>query len=101
MCSAQNSTINVPATATGTPEEQRPNTPVDLATVHVAIYDAVMAIAGTHRLMLMFGAKDIQLRQWTVTDPQGYDTTVAVYNLDSNKKPDPGMFQINYQRLIQ
>ncbi len=59
------------------------------------------AIAGTHRLMLMFGAKDIQLRQWTVTDPQGYDTTVAVYNLDSNKKPDPGMFQINYQRLMQ
>jgi outer membrane lipoprotein-sorting protein len=59
------------------------------------------AIAGTHRLLLMFGAKDLQLRQWTVTDPQGYDTTVAVYNLDSNKKPDPGMFQINYQRLIQ
>jgi outer membrane lipoprotein-sorting protein len=59
------------------------------------------AIAGTHRLMLMFGAKDLQLRQWTVTDPQGYDTTVAVYNLDSNKKPDPSLFQINYQRLIQ
>jgi len=59
------------------------------------------AIAGTHRLMLMFGAKDFQLRQWTVTDPQGYDTTVAVYNLDSSKKPDPGIFQINYQRLIQ
>jgi len=42
-------TINVPASATGTPEEQRPNSAVDLATVHVAIYDAVMAIAGTHR----------------------------------------------------
>jgi len=24
-------------------------------------------------------AKDGQLKQWTVTDPQGYDTTVAVY----------------------
>ena len=42
-------TINLPASATGTPEEQRPNTAVDLATVHVAIYDAVMAIAGTHQ----------------------------------------------------
>ena len=42
-------TINMPRTATGTPEEQRPNYAVDLATVHVAIYDAVMAIAGTHR----------------------------------------------------
>jgi len=30
----------------------------------------------------MIGAKDGQLKQWTVTDPQGYDTTVAVYNLD-------------------
>jgi len=42
-------TINVPAAATGTPEEQRPNSAVDLATVHVAIYDAVIAIAGTHQ----------------------------------------------------
>jgi outer membrane lipoprotein-sorting protein len=52
---------------------------------------------GTNRLMLMFGAKDFQLRQWTVTDPQGYDTTVAVYNLDTSKKPDPSMFKINYE----
>jgi len=42
-------TINVPASVTGTAEEQRPNSAVDLATVHVAIYDAVMAIVGTHR----------------------------------------------------
>lgn len=42
-------TVNVPASATGTPEEQRPNSAVDLATVHVAIYDAVMGIAGTYR----------------------------------------------------
>ena len=42
-------TINVPGAATGTPEEQRPNYATDLATVHVAIYDAVMAIVGTHQ----------------------------------------------------
>jgi len=42
-------TINVAATpGTGTPEEQRPGGAVDLATLHVAIYDAVMAIVGTH-----------------------------------------------------
>jgi outer membrane lipoprotein-sorting protein len=51
---------------------------------------------GNNRLMLMFGAKDFQLRQWTVTDPQGYDTTVAVYNLDTKTKPDPDLFKINY-----
>jgi outer membrane lipoprotein-sorting protein len=58
-------------------------------------------IAGTHRLMLMFGAQDYQLRQWTVTDPQGLDTTVAVYNLDSKQQPDPNMFRIDYTRQIQ
>ena len=59
------------------------------------------ALVGTNRLMLMFGAKDFQLRQWTVTDPQGYDTTVMVYNLDSSKKPDPEMFKITYERSLQ
>jgi outer membrane lipoprotein-sorting protein len=53
-------------------------------------------IVGTSRLMMMFAAKDMQLKQWTVTDPQGYDTTVAVYNLDTSKRPDPSMFRIDY-----
>jgi outer membrane lipoprotein-sorting protein len=53
-------------------------------------------IVGTSRLMIMFSAKDMQLKQWTVTDPQGYDTTVAVYNLDTSRRPDPDMFKIDY-----
>ncbi len=56
------------------------------------------ALVGTSRLMLMIGAKDGQLKQWTVTDPQGYDTTVAVYNLDATKKVDPGLFKIDFTR---
>jgi outer membrane lipoprotein-sorting protein len=58
-------------------------------------------IAGTHRVMMMFGAQDYQLRQWTVTDPQGYDTTVAVYNLDTRSQADPNMFRIDYTRPVQ
>ena len=58
-------------------------------------------LVGTSRLVLMFNAKDMQLRQWTVTDPQGYDTTVAVYNLDTTHKPDPNLFKIIYERLLQ
>ena len=53
-------------------------------------------LIGTSRMMLMIGAKDGQLKQWTITDPQGYDTTVAVYNLDSTKKVDPGLFKIDF-----
>jgi outer membrane lipoprotein-sorting protein len=56
------------------------------------------AVVGTSRLLMMFDAKDLTLKQWTVTDPQGLDTTVAVYNLDSNTKPNPNLFVINYQR---
>ena len=56
------------------------------------------ALIGTSRLMLMVGAKDGQLKQWTVTDPQGYDTTVAIYNLDTGKKVDPGLFKIDFTK---
>jgi outer membrane lipoprotein-sorting protein len=63
------------------------------------VIDEKQTLGGTHRLVLMFATKDSQLKQWTVTDPQGYDTTVALYNLDASRKPDPGLFRINYERL--
>ncbi|WAC28607.1 LolA family protein [Ancylobacter sp. SL191] len=52
-------------------------------------------MVGTYRLMIMFDAKTMQLKQWTVTDPQGYDTTVAVSNLNTSERPDPMLFVIN------
>ena len=58
-------------------------------------------LVGTSRLVMMVGAKDYQLKQWTITDPQGYDTTVAVSNLDNSKRPDPSLFKIDYTRYIQ
>jgi outer membrane lipoprotein-sorting protein len=58
-------------------------------------------LVGTSRLMMMVGAKDFKLKQWTITDPQGYDTTVAVSNLDNSKRPDPGLFKIDYTRYVQ
>ena len=62
------------------------------------VIEETKLVVGTNRLMIMFDAKNLQLKQWTVTDPQGLDTTVAVYNLDSGRKPDPNLFVINYQR---
>ncbi len=53
-------------------------------------------LTGTSRLMMMFGAKDFQLKQWVVTDPQGFDTTIAVSDLDSTRRPDPNLFKIDY-----
>ena len=42
-------TINLPPAATGTANEKQPHYALDMATVHIAIYDAVIAIAGTHK----------------------------------------------------
>src|ERR1700687_5322689 len=53
------------------------------------------SLIGTSRLMLMLGAKDGQLKQWTVTDPQGYDTTVAIYNLDTTRRVNPDLFKLD------
>ena len=60
------------------------------------VVEEKQALIGTSRLMMMFDAQDLQLRQWVVTDPQGYDTTVAVSNLDSSRRPDPSLFRIDY-----
>ncbi len=62
------------------------------------VIEEKQTLGGSHRLMLMFGAKDLQLRQWTITDPQGYDTTVALSNLDPNRRIDPGMFRLEADR---
>ena len=56
-------------------------------------------LIGKNRLTLMFGAKDLQLRHWIVTDAQGYDTIVSLYNLDTKTKPDPDLFKITYEPL--
>jgi outer membrane lipoprotein-sorting protein len=58
-------------------------------------------VSGNYKVMLMFDAQNLQLKQWVVTDPQGMDTTVAVYNLDTKSTPDPGMFKIDYTRYVR
>ena len=70
-------------------------------TFATVVIEESQPLVGTNRLMLMFDAKDLQLRQWIVTDPQGFDTTVAVYNLDTSKRLDPSLFRINYERFLQ
>jgi outer membrane lipoprotein-sorting protein len=70
-------------------------------TFATVVIEETQVVAGTSRLMIMFDAKSLALKQWTVTDPQGLDTTVAVFNLDTVKKPDPNLFVINYQSNLK
>lgn len=49
---------------------------------------------GTSRIRLVFNNADMTLKQWTVTDPQGYDTLVQLTNIDATKRPDARLFRI-------
>ncbi|MCA1299711.1 outer-membrane lipoprotein carrier protein LolA [Stappia indica] len=51
---------------------------------------------GSGKLTLIFDAETIALKQWTVTDAQGYDTSVAIYNTKVNGPTNPKLFKIDY-----
>ena len=48
------------------------------------------------KLTLLFDAKTYELKQWIVTDAQGLNTSVAIYNTTTGKPADPGLFKIVY-----
>jgi outer membrane lipoprotein-sorting protein len=52
----------------------------------------------TGRLTLIFDARTIELKQWTVTDAQGLDTSVAVYETKTGSPTNPKWFEINYSK---
>ncbi|MGO9133131.1 MAG: LolA family protein [Methylovirgula sp.] len=49
---------------------------------------------GPTKIKLMFDPKPFRLKQWLVTDPQGYETLVSLFNQDFTTKPDPAYFQL-------
>jgi outer membrane lipoprotein-sorting protein len=52
----------------------------------------------TSHLTLYFDARTTELKQWTVTDDQGYDTTVAIYETKVGNPTNPEWFEINYSK---
>ena len=46
-------------------------------------------------LTLIFDRKTYELRQWVVTDAQGLNTSVAIYNVAIGKRQDKGIFRID------
>ncbi|MBN9673250.1 outer-membrane lipoprotein carrier protein LolA [Roseibium aggregatum] len=67
--------------------------------VTITILDKTKFNSGT--LTLIFDSEDYALKQWTVTDQQGYDTSVAVYNVVSNGPTNPELFKIDYLAAAQ
>jgi outer membrane lipoprotein-sorting protein len=63
--------------------------------VEVELQDETRFSAGT--LNLIFDRKTYELRQWTVTDQQGLQTMVALYNVETGKRLASDLFKIDYQ----
>ncbi len=57
-------------------------------------------LGGTSKITLKFDLANNELKQWIVVDPQGYQTSVALYDLDTQRRPDPKNFVIDYQRKL-
>ena len=52
--------------------------------------------AGTGRVAISTDPETGEIREWTVTDPQGLDTTVALFEIEYGKPTDPNWFYIDH-----
>ncbi len=57
------------------------------------------SVFGNSNITMMFDPKTNELRQWTITDAKGKDTTVMIFNVKNGVSLDPGMFVIDYRRF--
>ena len=64
----------------------------DLTTIQLAD----KSVFGNSKITMMFDPKSFDLRQWTITDAQGKDTTVMIYNTKEGVSFPADTFAIDY-----
>ena len=64
--------------------------------ISVVIVEKSALVKG--KLTLIFDRETYELRQWIVTDAQGLNTSVAIFNTVTGKRPDPQLFKIYLMR---
>lgn len=69
----------------------------DLTTIQLAD----KSLFGDATITMMFDPSSYELRQWTITDAQGRDTTVMIYNVEQGVTFDPSVFSIDQARINQ
>lgn len=74
---------------------------VDVQPDEVAVVVSESTVFGTGQLALYFNPQSHDLTRWVVTDAQGQETAVSIYNIETDKPADPKLFTIDYQRLIK
>ncbi|HXY57033.1 MAG TPA: outer-membrane lipoprotein carrier protein LolA [Methylocystis sp.] len=70
------------------------STAVEDSGVHVLLEDKT-TFGGTSKIQLVFDQNSFKLKQWHVTDPQGNETQVSLYNIDQKTTPDPKLFNLD------
>lgn len=58
-------------------------------------------IFGNSKITMMFDPSTYELRQWTITDAQGKDTTVMIFNTKQGVSLDADLFEIDYKRNLE
>ena len=57
------------------------------------------SVFGNSKITMMFDPASFELKQWTITDAQGLDTTVMIFNTKTGVKFDTDLFEIDYLRV--
>lgn len=66
----------------------------DLTTIQLADKN----VFGSSKITLMFDPSSYELRQWTITDAQGKDTTVMIFNVKQGVNFAADTFKIDYEK---
>lgn len=69
----------------------------DLTTITLAD----KSVFGNSTITMMFDPATYDLRQWTIRDAQGKDTTVMIFNVEQGVKFDPKIFKIDYRGVAE
>ncbi|MCV6545730.1 MAG: outer membrane lipoprotein carrier protein LolA [Cohaesibacter sp.] len=67
---------------------------VDLSDDIISVVVEQESLFGDGTLTLIFERESSLLRQWTIRDAQGYDTTVTVFNIETGKPIKQSLFKI-------
>lgn len=59
------------------------------------------SIFGNSKITLMFDPESFDLRQWTITDNQGKDTSVMIFNVQHNVELSQRLFSMNQRQILQ
>jgi outer membrane lipoprotein-sorting protein len=56
---------------------------------------------GNARITLKFDPSSYELKEWTITDAQGKNTTVMIFNVQQGVKLDQKLFAIDYKKNLE